>query len=418
MDSMINIPSPFSWFSSIGKTNDRSPSIDIEPIQTHDIEAAEEKPGRRLRQLLKLNHVTNSILYNNLSFYNHIPHLLSTAYLFGGSPDHLDRLYDLESKELEPWSDSPGEIGQVEDWRSALGKRESQRAYLDFFEDELTQLGYDWNAVVTKYLFSDDKPLINSLISGFGHPLIHLGYAFEMSSREIAMESLAMISCCYDDVHKFFDDQSDIQINMTPRYTTNSPFEVIQKIHGDRRFDGMFATPGGDNVEVLFKTQQTLILEHWMAWDPKETGLTEQLRTIQRLAATLMATRHAGKQHDFFFDHLLTTTHALRVIIPMMPTKFHESLLRQWFLLALTVYIAQLRPKIEINDIGCYNREGKDWDWVDKQALTNEMAVSPHYIKPLRTLKEAAKTWGDDDEFFLRAAVKFVDTFDGFGGFG
>ncbi|KAK2824775.1 hypothetical protein FQN49_007488 [Arthroderma sp. PD_2] len=418
MDSMISLPSPFSWFSSKGQKNDGSPSVDIKPIQTHDIEATEEKPGRRLRQLLKLNHATHSILYNNLSFYNHIPYLLSTAYLFGGGPEHLDRLYEAESKELEPWVGSPGEIGQVEDWRLALGKREFQRAYLDFFEDELTCLGYDWNAVVSKYLFSGERPLINSLITGFGHPLIHIGYAFEMSSRDVAMESLAMISCCYDDVHKFFDEPSDIQKNMTPRYTTSSPFEVLDKIRGDKRFDGMFTTPGGNNVEELFKTQQTLLLEHWTAWDLKDTDLTEQFRMIQRLATTLMVTRHAGNQHDFFFDHLLTTTHALRVIIPNVPTKFHVPLLRQWFLLAIAVYIAQLRPKVDVNGVVSYAIGEKAWSWVDKQALTGEMAVSPHYIKPLRVLKEAAKTWGDDDEFYLRAAVKFIETFDGFSGFG
>ena len=36
----------------------------------------------------------------------------------------------------------------------------------------------------------------------------------------------------------------------------------------------------------------------------------------------------------------------------------------------------------------------------------------------LRALKEAAKTWGDDSEFFLKAAVKFADEFDDWGGFG
>ncbi|KAF3481955.1 uncharacterized protein GIQ15_04714 [Arthroderma uncinatum] len=425
MDSMISISSPFSWFSSKGQKNDGSPSVDVKPIQTHDIEAAEEKPGRRLRQLLKLNHATHSIIYNNLTFYNHIPHLLSTAYLFGAGPEHLDRLYEEESKELEPWADSPGEIGQVEDWRLALGKRDKapnlvgrfQRAYLDFFEDVLVNRGYDWNAVVLEYLCSGDKPLINSLIAGFGHPLIHLGFAFEISSREVAMEALAMISCCYDDMHKFFDEPSDIQRNMTQRYTTSSLFEAFEEIRGDRRFDGIFTNPGGNNVEDIFKTHQTLLLEHWMAWDPKDMGPTEQFRMIQQFATTLIITRHAGKPHDFFFAHLLTTTHALRVVIPVIPAKFHLPLLRQWFLLAIAVYVAQLRPKIKINDVGRYAIGEKDWNWVDNQALTNEMAVSPHYIKPLRTLKEAAKTWGDD-EFYLRAAVQFVETFNGFSGFG
>ncbi|EFR02171.1 MGS207 protein [Nannizzia gypsea CBS 118893] len=414
MDSMINFRLPFSWFSPAEKADGNLPGVEIKAIHGCDVESVEEKSGRRLRHLLKLNHATNSILYNNLTYYNYIPHLLSTAYLLGGNSDHLDRLYEAESKELEPWRASPSEIGQAEDWRLALGKREFQRAYLDFFEDELSRMGYDWNAVVLQYLCSGEKPLINSLIAGFGHPLIHLGYAFEVSSRDIAMESLAMISCCYDDIHKFFDEPSDLQKNITPKYTTSSPFEVLHKIHRDDRFDGIFASPGGSNLEVLLKTQQGLILEHWMAWDLQDTNLTEQLHAIQRLATILMVTRHGGKKHDLLFDHLLTTTHALRVIIPLVPKQFHGPLLRQWLLLTVGVYVAQLRPNIDVNDIKCYNVDEKDWNWVDTQALTGDMATLAHYIKPLRTLKEAAKTWTDEDDFFLRAAVKFIETFDGF----
>jgi hypothetical protein len=32
-------------------------------------------------------------------------------------------------------------------------------------------------------------------------------------------------------------------------------------------------------------------------------------------------------------------------------------------------------------------------------------------------MKVAAETWKDPDEFYLKAAVRFADTFDGWGGF-
>lgn len=41
-----------------------------------------------------------------------------------------------------------------------------QRAYLDFFEDELVRYSYDWKEVVQEYLFSGETPLVNSLASG------------------------------------------------------------------------------------------------------------------------------------------------------------------------------------------------------------------------------------------------------------
>ena len=33
-------------------------------------------------------------------------------------------------------------------------------------------------------------------------------------------------------------------------------------------------------------------------------------------------------------------------------------------------------------------------------------------------MKEAAQTWGDSDLFYLKAAVKFADEFESWGGFG
>ena len=61
--------------------------------------------------------------------------------------------------------DSPGEISQ-EDWREYLGKREYQRAFVDFFEDQLVQLGYDWHALLEEYAFKGPEPLINGMVLG------------------------------------------------------------------------------------------------------------------------------------------------------------------------------------------------------------------------------------------------------------
>ena len=41
-----------------------------------------------------------------------------------------------------------------------------QRAYVDFFEDELVLNGYDWRVVLNKYLFQGKQPLINCMIAG------------------------------------------------------------------------------------------------------------------------------------------------------------------------------------------------------------------------------------------------------------
>lgn len=90
---------------------------------------------------------------------------MGSAYLLGASSEQLTAVYEEEAKSLEPWQDAPGEISK-EDWRDYLGKKEYQRAFVDFFEDRLVNYSYDWKKMVNEYLFGGKEPLINNMISG------------------------------------------------------------------------------------------------------------------------------------------------------------------------------------------------------------------------------------------------------------
>jgi hypothetical protein len=141
-------------------------SIDLPSVEIHDVETAAEKRPRTLKHLLRANHVNHSIIYHDLTFHNHMPHLLGSAYILGSNVDQLQAIYDEESRSLEPWPASPAEITDA-DWREYLGDKKYQRAYVDFFEDELAlKFEYNWSKVVEEYLFNGDQPLINGLIAG------------------------------------------------------------------------------------------------------------------------------------------------------------------------------------------------------------------------------------------------------------
>lgn len=93
-------------------------------------------------------------------------HILGSAFLFGANVDQMQHIYDVESKELEPWHDSPAEITEA-DWREFLGNKLYQRSYVDFFEDELAlKFGYDWKKLVEEYIGRGKRPLVNGLIGG------------------------------------------------------------------------------------------------------------------------------------------------------------------------------------------------------------------------------------------------------------
>lgn len=97
--------------------------IKLPKAHIHDVEERPEKRARTLKHLLKANHINHSIIYNELRFHNHTPHILGSAYIFGADYDELTHIYEVEGKHLEPWHDSPGEIA-LHDWRDFLGKRE------------------------------------------------------------------------------------------------------------------------------------------------------------------------------------------------------------------------------------------------------------------------------------------------------
>ncbi|BDD63501.1 hypothetical protein MAP00_008382 [Monascus purpureus] len=246
-----------------------------------------------------------------------------------------------------------------------------------------------------------------------GHPLIHLAYAFEMSSREIAMEALALTATCYGDIHKYIDDSSYSLAE--PSYRSNSLFEILNRVRSDKRFDGLFGTPGNNNLDIVFRDREAALLDHWNAWNIQNP--TAQFRESQDLAAALLVATHTTDKYDFFFVHVLTTSHAIRVLLPLIPARFQIPLVRQWWLVTVAIYISQLRPEIDLDRIKSYELNGRDWDWAAGKAVKGDYYTDAHYVKAIRAFGEAARTWGDPEKRYLKAAVKFAEEFDGWGGF-
>ncbi|KAK5946813.1 hypothetical protein PMZ80_000957 [Knufia obscura] len=409
-------------------------AIDIPSVEVHDVETSTDKRDRRLKHLLKLNHANFSILWNNLRFHNHTPHLLGSAYLLDGSADHLTDIYEHAAKEgHEDWKDSPGEIA-LHDYRDFLGKREYQRAWVDFFEDQLVDHSYDWKQVAARFLFERGKknepntyPMFSCLTAGLGHPLIHLGYAYELSSREVGMEALGLVATCYDPklAALLEANSSTIPNNSTANtstYSTSNLFEVFARVQSDKRLDSHFTKLGNDNLSRLLSDSSLtkILVEHFNAWkipDPKAA-----FEQSQRLATTLLISTSPekpiyGHGYDFFLLHVLTTSHAVRIILPFLPAEHHIVLLREWLLITLALYIAQLRPTVSVQQVKDYDLNGKTWNDLFMLALEGEHKFDEHYVKGIRAMKAAAVVWGDKDQFFEKAAGKFALEFEEWQGF-
>lgn len=73
----LNMFSSFSLpFSSWLKSNSHGKGvIDLAPVPIHDVQVSHDRRTRRLRALLKANHANHSVIYHNLTFHNHTPHV-------------------------------------------------------------------------------------------------------------------------------------------------------------------------------------------------------------------------------------------------------------------------------------------------------------------------------------------------------
>jgi hypothetical protein len=199
-----------------------------------------------------------------------------------------------------------------------------------------------------------------------------------MNNREIAMEALGLASTQYNFLHKYLDDET---YTRPSTFNSTSPLELFHRIADDSRFDGIFQEPSSENIAPLFEKHEDLVMEYWNAWtivDPIKQFQDSQEAAVAFLVASVPPGTHS---YNFFICHVLTTSHAVRILLPVIPKKFHVGLVREWWLLAIAVYIAELRPKIDPDFIQPGGAAGKQWSYVENKVLSGPYSTDAHFVK-------------------------------------
>lgn len=216
-----------------------------------------------------------------------------------------------------------------------------------------------------------------------GHPLIHLGYAYELHNREIAIEALAQIASNYDFDYEEHILQAPSTALSSKVESTTSARDLIEAIRKDERLNGVFTVAGGANVEKLSQDKKL----HSIVWEYVEalqwTQAQSQFEDCFKLAALLLVATVTSKMdhYDFFLCHILTTMHAVRILLPIIPGNQQLTLLKQWWLLTVKVYIGQLRPIIKDELVEKVDLKGKGWNLVVEKALSGKYSLDAHYVK-------------------------------------
>ncbi|KAF4944292.1 hypothetical protein FSARC_14713 [Fusarium sarcochroum] len=158
-------------------------------------------------------------------------------------------------------------------------------------------------------------------------------------------------------------------------------------------------------------------IEHWNAWQFSDAATAmEHICDVSVLVA--IGSGYPECKHDFFYAHVMTAAHAFRVLLPNFPQERHHSLLRQYGLYAILIYVLQFRLDVSADKIDSFDLAGRDWNWVTEKAVENKWALDDHFFKVVHGIKSFKDLYGEKDGFYLKAAVKFVSEFNGWEGFG
>ena len=363
-----------------------------------------------LNKLLSHSFLNYQLLYSELSFHNHNSHHLGSLYLLGASDEQLEKAYESMCKYLDPYEPSPEEVN-LSNWRKFLGNKHFCQGYRDFYHQQLTSSGNQWQKKFTDLLLENPKqPLINGAVGGLGHPLIHVGYALELESEVVGAEALAMTAVCYNYLHEVVDQLKP------PKSPSKTALEIFKDIRSDPQLP-VYDAPGVNNLEPTVKNNSQQILSHYNQWNINRDNLEKATEELFDLSVYLYGATHKPNEieFDFFLLHLLTSMHAIRVIHRHLddPPIF-EHILFQFFYFAIVIYIAQLRPEINEGLILDYQLESEksNWNYVIDRALNTKLADDAHAVKAIRALRDAEKAYGEKNGLYLKTAVKSVDHLD------
>ncbi|EHY52808.1 hypothetical protein HRR83_007641 [Exophiala dermatitidis] len=397
--------------------NGRAHGHELTPLPTFSVVKLTDERTKTLGECLKKNHEIYAPLRDpKLWFHNHMPHILGSSYYLGGSSSKLLEILKAEGEHLRPQETVPPQNPITrENWRSFLASKDHTVEYARYFDDEIAKTNGDWKKVVTEHLYSGSKPLVNGFCGGLGHPFIHLAYAYEFDSKEVASEALSLGCTEVDFMHKYFDNPPADTGKST--YKTKDLLEILGRVVDDKRFDGLFEHPGFMNTFAIHAKAEDVLLEHYNAFvlDDVEVQFEQIFDVAARIA---VETGDAERQFDFFLIHILTAFHALRVILPYAPVEHRGNMVKQFVMWTLLMYVAQLRRPVQTDLVKKVDLKGRGWDYVRDQALNSRFSLDSHYVKVVRALKVGEELYGEKDGWYLKAAIKFVDEYREWTGFG
>lgn len=269
----------------------------------------------KVHQLIRANHNNYQVKFNNRKFHNHLAHILCSAYFIGATPQELTAIYEEDIKDLVPWKeDSPDEL-TLDTYSKHFGDVKYERAFFDLFEEEVTDVAqFNWKKTANEVYSASEVPnsgvLFPGLAFGLLHPIIHLGYAFEMDCSPLAVEAMTVACMDYRKSAQKLMEKRD-----PPPVQFSDPLAVLSKLREDPSLDGvdfdLAMDPVNHSLDVVIKYADMLKLSD----DPLKNAATLLHASVAYFGASHPDRTSYKPQYSFFFLHGLTGSQAVCEII-------------------------------------------------------------------------------------------------------
>ncbi|KAJ7121552.1 hypothetical protein C8R44DRAFT_166956 [Mycena epipterygia] len=279
--------------------------------------------------------------FNYRGAHNHTPFHILVEWALGGSPEHLEAIWNQHDVLERLAYRSPGSI-TTQTFVDHLGDEEYYQAYLHFFSD----------LVLKKPVHAVQPEMLNRLLAGILHPMLYLGYGIEFSLPGLVAEGLAQAA-----VHKVASsallprNMFDTSTMGVHRPGTHA-FSIASRILRDRRFNNSIGS--FDEVQSKFGEDIQRYAAEWIVdgENPKEVAKKVQELTFLNVMIYAVGGWRDGEgfhQAEFTLMHLVTSSMTLSSYMAVISSPASKSLLlRAYFARSLAYYISRGRPNLPI----------------------------------------------------------------------
>ncbi|KAJ7330859.1 hypothetical protein DFH08DRAFT_966615 [Mycena albidolilacea] len=292
--------------------------------------------------------------------HNHTPFHILVEWALGGSPAHLEAIWD-QHVALERYAyHSPGSI-TPQTFGDHLGDEEYYQAYLYFFSDLV--LKKPVHVVLEEWVFSlkanfdtnshgQQPEMLNRLLAGILHPMLYVGYGLEFSLPGLVAEGLAQAA-----VHKIVPSvliprsMFDTSTMGAHRPGTHA-FSIAARILRDSTFSNFVG--GFDAAQSKFGMDIQRYAEEWLVDGVNAKEVAKKVQELVFLNVMIYAVggwRDGEGFHDaeFTLMHLVTSSMTLSSYMAVVSSPASKSLLlRAYFSRSLSTWVSRGRPPLPI----------------------------------------------------------------------